>query len=105
MLLELDLILEKTHKLVVRVVNYKKEPSKNLNIRVFRLEKEPITLNQWEENLKNGSPFKRLIISTNTDEKGTVTSELPEGVYDANVELFGLKNFFDLTQNAEILFV
>jgi hypothetical protein len=105
MLLELDSVLEKTHKLVVKVVNYKKEPSKNLNIKFFRLEKEGITLNQWAENLKNGSPFKRLILSVSTDNNGNVSAELLEGVYEVNVGLYGLSNICDLTRNAEILFV
>jgi hypothetical protein len=105
MLLELDSVLEKTYMLVIRVVNYKKEPSKNLNVKVFRLEKEPITLNQWAENLRNGTPFKRLILSMNTDNNGNVSAELPEGVYEAKVEPYGLNNVCDLTQNAEILFI
>jgi hypothetical protein len=104
-LLELDSVLEKTYKLVVKVVNHKEEPSKNLNIKVFRLEKEPITLNQWAENLRNGTPFKRLILSMNTDNNGNVTAELPEGVYEAKVEKFGLSKLCELKQNDEILFI
>ena len=105
MLLELEPVLEKTYTLVVRAVNYKKEPSKNLNVKVFRLEKEPITLNQWAENLRNGTPFKRLILSKDTDNNGNVTVELPEGVYEAKVEKYGLSKVCELKQNDEILLI
>ncbi len=56
---KVDDVLEKTYMLVVRVVNFQRnKPIKNVNIKVFRLEKEPITLKQWAENLKNGTPSK-----------------------------------------------
>jgi hypothetical protein len=102
---KVDQVIEKTYTLVVRVVNFKKIPIENVNVKIFRLEKEGITLNQWAENLRNGSPFKRLILSMNTDNNGNVSAELPEGVYEANVELYGLNNVCDLTQNTEILLV
>lgn len=99
-------VLEKTYVLVVKVVNFQKnKPIKNVNIKVFRLEKEPITLKQWAENLKNGTPFKRLILSMKTDNNGNVTAELPEGVYEAKVEEYGLNKVCELTQNAEMLFI
>ena len=98
--------LEKTHVLVVRVINFQKnKPIKNVNVKFFKLEKEPITLTQWTENLKNGTPFKRLILSMSTDNNGNLSAELPEGVYEAKVELYGLSHVCDLTQNAEILFI
>jgi hypothetical protein len=98
--------LEKTYVLVVRVVNFhRNEPIKDVNVKVFRLEKEPITLDQWAENLKNGTPFKRLILSVNTDNNGNLTAELAEGVYEAKVEKYGLNKVFELTQNSEVLFI
>jgi len=98
-------VLEKTYKLVVRAVNFQKDkPIKNVNIKVFRLEKEPITVEQWAENIKNGAPFKRLMLSKDTDDNGNVTAEFAEGVYEIHVENFGLK-VCELEQNAEILFV
>ena len=102
---KVDQVLEKTYTLVVRVVNFKNMPIENVNVKIFRLEKEGITLKQWGENLKNGSPFKRLILSSTTNNTGIVSAELPEGVYEANVELLGLHNGCDLTKNAELLFV
>jgi hypothetical protein len=99
-------ISQKTHVLIVKVVNFQKnKPTKNASVKVFRLEKEPLTLKQWTENLKNGSPFKRLIVSMNTDNNGTVTVELAEGSYEVEEEKFGFNKVFDLTQNYEILFV
>ena len=98
--------LEKTYVLIVKVVNFQKnKPIINVNVKVFRLEKEPITLTQWTENLKNGSPFKRLMLSLNTDNNGTVTAELAEGSYEAVVEKFGFNMVLELTQNDEVLFI
>ena len=99
-------ISQKTHVLIVKVVNYQKnKPTKNATVKVFRLEKEPIALTQWAENLKNGSPFKRLIVSMNTDNNGKATVELTEGSYEVEVEKFGFNKSFELTQNDEALFV
>jgi hypothetical protein len=98
--------LEKTYTLVIRVVNFQKnKPIKNVNAKVFRLEKESLTLKQWAENLKNESPFKRLILSMNTDNNGNVTAELTEGVYEVKVEKYGLNKVCELTQNDEVLFI
>jgi hypothetical protein len=103
---KVDEISQKTHVLIVKVVNYQKnKATKNATVKVFRLEKEPLTLKQWAENLKNGSPFKRLIVSMNTDNNGTVTVELAEGSYEVEEEKFGFNKVFDLTQNDEILFI
>ena len=98
--------LEKTYVLVVRVVNFQKnKPIKNVNVKFFKLEKEPITLKQWAENLKNGSPFKKLILTMNTDDNGTVTVELAEGFYEVQVEKYGLNKVCELKQNDSILFI
>jgi formylglycine-generating enzyme required for sulfatase activity len=98
-------VLEKTYKLVVRAVNFQKDkPIQNVNVKVFRLEKEPITVEQWAENIKNGAPFKRLMLSKDTDDNGNITDGFAEGVYEIHVENFGIK-VCELWQNAEILFV
>ena len=98
--------MENTHTLVLRVVNSKENsPLKNINVKVFKLEKESITLKQWTENLKNGTPFKRLILSANTDNNGDVTVDLPAGSYEANVEEYGLTKVCELTNNIKVLFV
>jgi hypothetical protein len=103
---KVDEISQKTHVLIVKVVNFQKnKPTKNATVKVFRLEKEPLTLKQWTENLKNGSPFKRLIVSMNTDNNGTVTVELAEGSYEVEEEKLGFNKVFDLTQDDEILFI
>jgi len=103
---KVDEILEKSYVLVVKVVNFQKnKPIKNANVKVFRLEKEPITLAQWTENLKNGTPFKRSILSMNTANNGTVTAELAEGFYEVEVENFGFNKVCELTQNDEVLFI
>ncbi len=101
-----DSVIEKTYKLVVRAVNFQKDkPIKNVNVKVFKLEKEPITVEQWAENIKNnGAPFKRLMLSKNTDDNGNLTVELGEGVYEIHAENLGL-NVCDLKQDEEILFV
>ena len=70
---EVAAALEKTYVLVVSVVNFQRnKPIKNVNVKVFRLEKTPITLQQWAENLKNGAPFKKLILSMNTERDNEV---------------------------------
>jgi methyltransferase-like protein len=103
---KVDDVLEKTYMLVVGVVNFQRNsPIKNVNVKVFRLEKEPITLTQWAENLKNGAPFRRLIFSMNTDNNGNITAKLVEGFYEAEVEKYGLNKVFELTQNDEVLFI
>ena len=77
----------------------------NVNIKIFKLEKESITLKQWAENLKNGTPFKRLMISMDTDNYGKVTAELSEGTYETRVEKYGFANVCDLKQNDEVVFI
>jgi formylglycine-generating enzyme required for sulfatase activity len=95
---EVDVALEKTYVLVVGVVDFQRnKPIKNVNVKVFRLEKAPITLKQYAENLKNGTPFKRLVLSMNTDDNGNVTAELAEGSYEAEVEKYGLHKVCELT--------
>jgi hypothetical protein len=101
----LESVLEKTHTLVAKVATYKSQPIQNVNVKVFKLEKEPITLKQWAENLKNGTPFKRLMLSMDTDVDGKVTVELAEGVYEVQVEKYGLSKVCELTKNDEVLFV
>jgi 5-hydroxyisourate hydrolase-like protein (transthyretin family) len=97
-------VLEKTYTLVVKVVDFQRnKPIQNVNVKVFRLEKESITLKQWAENLKNGTPFKRLMISMNTDNRGMVTVELPEGVYETKVEEYGFAKGCSLKQNDEVV--
>ncbi len=103
---EVAVALEKTYVLVVSVVNFQgNKPIKDVNVKVFRLEKVPITPEQWAENLKNGVPFKRLILSMNTDDNGDVTAELAEGFYEAEVEKYGLNKVCELTQNNRVLFI
>jgi formylglycine-generating enzyme required for sulfatase activity len=102
----LDSVLEKTYTLILRVVNFQEnKPIKNVNVKVFRLEKEPITVKQWAENLKNGNPFKMLILSMDTDNNGNVTAELTEGSYEVKVEKYGLNKVCELTQNDEVTFI
>jgi hypothetical protein len=101
----LDSVLEKNHLFTVRVVNNKKELIKNVNVQIWKIEKEPITLEQWGENLKNGTPFKRLILSSNTDNNGVVTADLVEGFYEAKVEKYGLSTVCELRQNDEAVFI
>jgi hypothetical protein len=102
----LESIIEKRHSFNVRVVESKEnKPIKNVNVKVFRLETEPISLKQWGENLKTGTPFKCLILSINTDNMGNVTADLPEGTYETKVEKFNLIEVRELKQNTEILFV
>jgi 5-hydroxyisourate hydrolase-like protein (transthyretin family) len=98
--------LEKTHILVVSVVTFQtNKPIANVNVKIFRLEKAPITLGEWAENLKNGSPFKKLILSMNTDNNGNVTAKLAEGSYEAKVEKYNLSKVCELTHDDRILFI
>jgi hypothetical protein len=70
------------------------------------LEKEPITLKQRIENLKNdGNPFRRLNLSINADNNGNVTAKLAEGVYEVKLEKYGLSKVCELTQDDVVLFV
>jgi hypothetical protein len=102
----LDSVVEKTCTLNVKLITCKENrPFKNGNVKVFKIEQESISLKQWTENLKNGTPFKRLILSRNTDNKGNVTAELPEGIYEIKVEEYALSKDCELKHNAEILFV
>ena len=103
---EVAVALEKTYMLVVSVVSFQSnKPIKNVNVKVFKLEKAPITLKQWAENLKNGAPFEKLILSMNTDNDGNVTAELAEDSYEAEVEKYGLNKSLELTQNERVLFI
>ena len=106
MISELDSVLEKTYRLVVRVVDYQRNKLiPDVNVKVFRIEKGPITPNQWAENLRNGTPFKTLITSMNTNSNGIVTVELPAGAYEATTEGYGSNQVCELSQDLEILFV
>ena len=103
---EIAVALEKTYVLVVRVVNFQRnKPIMNVNVKVFKLEKAPITLQQWTENLKNGASNERLILSMNTDNDGNVTAELADGSYEVKVEKYSLNKTFELTQNERVLFI
>jgi hypothetical protein len=97
--------MQKCSTLVVRVVDFKKKPIPNVTVRVFRIQKEPITPEQWVENLRNGSPFKTLVFSMNTDNTGAVATELPEGTYEVKVERFGFNQVCELTQSVEVLVI
>lgn len=97
--------MEKTNTLVIRVVDFQKnKPIQKVKVRVSKIEKS-VTLKQWAENLKNGSPFKSLVLSMNTDNKGIVTVQLPVGTYEAEVEKYGFKRVCELTQNVEVLVI
>jgi hypothetical protein len=103
---EVAVASERTYVLFVRVVNFQRsKPIKNVNVKVFRLEKEPITVSQWAENLRNGTPFKRLMLSMNTDNDGNVTAQLAEGAYEVEVEIYGLTKVCKLSQDDRVLFV
>ena len=92
--------------LVVRLVDFKgKNPVKDVNIKIFRLEKEPITLKQWGENLKTGGGFKRLMFSVNSDNDGAAKVELAEGTYEIQVEKYGSNQLCELNQNETVTFV
>jgi hypothetical protein len=99
-------VLEKIYRLTVKVVgSQRNKPIQDVNVKVFRVEKGPITPIQWIENLRNGTPFKTLMISMTTSNNGTVTVEFPEGVYEVKVEGYDLNQVCELTHNLEILFI
>ena len=103
---KVDVALEKTCLLAVSVVNFQaNKPIANVNVKVFRLEKTPLTISEWTENLKNGTPFSKLMLSMNTDNNGIVTAKLAEGSYDAKVEKYNLSKVCELTQDDKIVFV
>ncbi len=101
---EVDVALEKTYMIVIKIVDFRNNPLKDVNVKVFMLIKKPITLEHWGENLKNGSPFKRLMLSLNSDAAGIVTSKLAIGSYEVVVEKFGLTKVCELKQNESLLF-
>lgn len=99
-------VLENIYRLTVKVVDSQRnKPIQDVNVKVFRVEEGPITPKQWIENLRNGTPFNTLIISTTTSNNGAVTVEFPEGVYEVKVEGYGLNQVCELTHNLEILFI
>jgi 5-hydroxyisourate hydrolase-like protein (transthyretin family) len=99
-------VLEKIYRLTVKVVSSQRnKPIQDVNVKVFRVEKGPITPKQWIENLRNGTPFKTLMISMTTSNNGAVTVEFPEGVYEVKVEGYDLNQVCELTHNLEILFI
>ena len=104
-LIILESLTQQINKLIVRVVDFKKKPIQNVTVKVFKIEKGPITPEKWVENLKNGSPFKSLVFSMKTDENGAVTAELPQGTYEAKVEKNSFSKVCELTQNVEVLVV
>jgi hypothetical protein len=98
--------LEKVNTLIVRVVDSQKnKPVQNVNVKVFKFEKDPITPLQWAENLRNGSPFKTLKFSMGTDENGKVKAEFAEGTYEVKVESYGFSEVYELFQDVEIIVV
>jgi len=97
--------IDNTHLLNVKFINFKKIPIENAVVKIFRLEKEPISPEQWVENLRNGTSFKRLILSGKTDTNGILTAELISATYEVKVEGYGLGKIFDLAQNEEVLFI
>jgi hypothetical protein len=98
-------VIEKTYKLIAKVVDSKNGAVKDVKVKIFRNEKEPISPEQWAENLKNGAAFKRLALFANTDNEGIVTAELVAGSYEVKLEAYGLSEICELTQNKEILFI
>lgn len=88
--------------LKVRVVDAKNKPKPDVAVKVFKIEKEPITPEQWTENLRNGAPFKRLISSINTDSNGEATAEFPVGTYEVVVEKCSFRQLCELTQNVDV---
>jgi hypothetical protein len=103
---ELASVLEKIYRLTIKVVDSQRnKPIQDVNVKVFRVEKGPITPKQWAENLRNGTPFETLMISTTTSSNGSVTVEFPEGSYEVIVAGCSLNQVCELTQNLEILFI
>lgn len=103
---KIDSVIEKTYKLIIKVADSKKSSAiKNVSVKIFRKEKEPISPEQCAENIKNGAAFKRLILIASTDNEGIVTAEVAAGSYEVKLEAFGLSEICDLTQNKEILFI
>lgn len=102
-ILEGDVAAQKSNVLVVRILDSRGKPVKDVNVKVFRMEKNA-TLEQYAENLKNGSPFKRLMLSVNSDNEGKITADLVEGNYEIRVEKFGSIKVCELTQNEQVDF-
>ncbi len=91
--------------LIAKVVDFENKPIENVIAKIIRLEKEPISPQQWVENLRNRAPFKRFILSKDIDKKGTVKVELTGGICEAKAPEYSLGKIFELTQNKEILFI
>lgn len=86
------------YTLKVHVVDAKPDVA----VKVFKIEKEPISQEQWTENLRNGAPFKRLISSINTDINGEATADFPVGTYEVVVEKYSFRQSCELTQNVTV---
>lgn len=102
---KIDAAVENIYKLIVKVNSKKNGALKDINVKIFRDEKDPISTEQWVENIKNGAAFKRLVLVANTDNEGNVTTELPAGSYEIKLETYGLSENCELTQNKEIILV
>jgi hypothetical protein len=98
--------IENFYKLIIKVVDSKKSgAAKNVGVKIFRKEKEPISPEQYSENIRNGAAFKRLILTASTDNEGIVTAEVAAGSYEVKLEAYGLSEICELTQNKEIRFI
>jgi hypothetical protein len=98
--------MDQTYNLVIKIMNFRKNRSvQNTIVKIFRLEKEPISPQQWVENLRNGAPFKRLVLSRNMDNNGVVTAELAIGAYEVKIDELAFAKTIELTQNSEILVI
>jgi len=102
---KIDSAVEKTYKLIVKVNSKKNRAVKDINVKILRYEKDPISTEQWVENIKNGAAFKTLILNASTDNEGNVTAELAAGTYEVKLEACGLSEICELTQNKEILLI
>ena len=98
----LEILDHKVSRLKVQVVDAKNQPKPDVEVKVFKLEKEPISPEQWTENLKNGAPFKSLISSINTDSNGEVTADFPIGTYEVIVEKCSFSQICELTQKVDV---
>jgi 5-hydroxyisourate hydrolase-like protein (transthyretin family) len=91
-----------TYTLSVHVVDAHGKMEPNVEVQVFRKETEPISQEQWIENLRNGASFKRLISSRGTDSNGLAAEEYPQGTYEVKVKKYCFSQTFELTQNVEV---
>jgi hypothetical protein len=97
--------IKRKYNLVVKVINMKKKPVNNVDIKISELESVLLTPEQFAEGIRTGTNPKKLISSMRTKDYGYIDAKLKEGVYEIEIEKYFLKKTCELHENNELVFV